>query len=178
MTTIATSALLTRLREVLEDGYGSLRTIAAATYGGNLPEDFTGQGDSVRSLGQPQVECLITKITRSPSSPILKSNVALYELDVRVRIVRRMSADLAVSETARDAVKAAASTDADVITQALSWPGNLTTTQAGASTGVVSGMLSHRESSTTVSGVVEDGASIVETLHLFTGTIQSAPPVS
>ena len=178
MSYIGTAALQTRLREVLEDGYGSLRTITADTYGGNLPEDFTGQGDSVRSLGQPQVECLITKGARSPSSPMTKSNVALYLVDVRVRVVRRLSADVQISETARDTIKAAAAADIDVIAQALGWPGNLTTTSAGAATGLVSGLLTHKESSTDVRSVVEDGASIVETLHLFTGTLQSAPAVS
>lgn len=178
MTTIAVNSLMVRLREVLEDGYGSLRTVAADTYGGNLPDALTSMGDSVRSLGQPQVECLITGIERSPSSPMLLGNAALYKVDVRVRVVRRLSADLSVAEAARDAVKAAAATDADVIAQVLSKPGNLTATEAAAATGLVSGMLSYRSSSLTVTSVVEDGSSVIESNHLFQGTIQSAPPVS
>lgn len=178
MSTISTAALQIRLREVIEAGFGTTRTIAAATYGGNLPEEFSAQGDSVRAVAKPQAEALIEAIRRSPSSPSIVSNVALYEVDVRVRVVRRLTADQQVTAAARDTVKAAAAGDADVLVQALSWPGNLTQTQAGAATGLRSGMLAYRESQTTVRPAVDDGASVIETNHLFTGLMQSAPPVS
>lgn len=178
MTTISTAALHVRLREVLEAGFGSVRTITADTYGGNLPEEFSAQGDSVRAVAKPQTEALVEAIRRSPSSPSSMSNVALYEIDVRVRVVRRLTADQQVNATARDLVKAAAAGDADVVVQALTWPGNLTQTQAGTATGLRSGMLAYRESQTVVKPAVDDGASIVETNHLFTGLMQSAPPVS
>ena len=178
MTVISTAALQVRLREVLETGFGSTRTITAGTYGGNLPEEFSAQGDSVRSVAKPQAEALIEAVRRSPSSPSSMSNVALYEIDVRVRVVRRLTADQQVNSTTRDTVKAAAAADADVLVQALTWPGNLTQTQAGTATGLRSGMLAYRSSETVVRPAVDDGASIIETNHLFLGLMQSAPPVS
>lgn len=178
MAYVATNALQTRLREVLQDGAGSLRAITANTFGGNLPDGFSPNGDAVRSVALPQVECLISDIERSPNSPPLVGNVALYKISVRVRVVHRMPSWAQVSETDRDAVKANAAEAADQIAQALSWPGNLAATSGGTSTGLVSGMLSHIKSATQPVSVVDDGAAILATEHLFTGTLRSAPAVS
>lgn len=178
MAFVAFDALADRLREVLEAGAGSLRAITADTYGGNLPDGFSEMGDSVRSVGLPQVECSIEKIRPSASGHSIVGSVLLYDFDVRVRVVRHLPADVQVNGAARDAIKYAAATDADVIRQALSWPGNLTATAGGAATGVLSGMLMHRESELETRPAVEDGAAIVETIHTFFGVIKSAPALS
>lgn len=175
MSYLATDKLAIRLREVLEAGYGSARTITAATYGGNLPDGLTEMGDSTRSVGQPQVEATITGVKPSASGHAIIGSVLLYDVDVRVRVVRQVQADLLANGAARDVVKAAASTDADVLRQALSWPGNLMQTHAGDATGLCSGMLMHRESRVEMVPAVEDGAATISTEHLFHGVMKSAP---
>lgn len=178
MSYIAAQALYDRLREVLQAGAGSLRQILAGTYGGDLPDAFTPMGDAIRAVAKPQVECLIGTMERSPSTPVLMSNIALYRFEVRVRVVHRVPIWAQISEADRDIVKANAALAVDVITQGLSYPGNLSQTAGGTQTGLVSGMLSHVKSTTQPLAVVEDGAALLETEHLFQGTIQSAPAVS
>lgn len=178
MSYLATDKLQIRLREVLEDGYGSLRTITADTYGGNLPDGLTEMGDAIRSTGRPQVEASIEGLRPSAAGHAIIGSVLLYDFDLRVRVVRKLGADLLTNGAARDAVKAAAATDSDVLRQALSWPGNLTTTQAGDATGLLSGMVVHRESKTEMRPAVEDGAATLETEHLFFGVLRSSPAVS
>ena len=178
MSYIATGALQVRLREVLEDGLGSLRTITAGTYGGNLPEGMDPSHEAVRALGEPQVEALITNQRRSPNSPPTYSNLALMQFDCRVKVTRRLGAVEQLDGAARDVVKAAASTDADVISQALGFPGNLLTTSGGTPTGLVSGLLSWVESRVEPISTDENGTAIVRTEHMFTGTLTSAPATS
>lgn len=178
MAYVATEPLLNRIREVANGGLGSLRTITAAAFGSNLPDEFSPMADAVRALAAPQVEPLIEEIERSPSSPPLVGNVALYRIRVRVRCVHRVPGWYQIKASERDDVKGAAAQAADQLAQALSWPGNLTATSGGTPTGLVSGMLSYLKSTIAPVSVVEDGAAVIATDHLFTGTIKSAPAVS
>jgi hypothetical protein len=172
---LSTDALQVRLREVLEAAAGTLRTITAATYGGNLAEELTPDVQAVRSLALPQIEALITDIERSPSSPPTLSNVALYKLAVRVKVTRRLTAAAQLVGATRDLAKSAAARDADVLNQALGFPGNLRATNAAAQTGLVSGLLTHEKSTITVRPTDDDGTAVIDTDHRFTGTIQSSP---
>jgi len=175
MAYIATGNLLVRLREVLEAGYGAIRVIPASTYGGNLPASFSADAEAIRALGVPQVEAEIPEQLRHPSSPPILSNVAYQAITVVVRVVRRLGAVEQLTGSARDIVKAAAATDADVIRQTLEYPAQLLTTDAGAATGLVSGMLTWAKSTTGFATTTDDGTAIVRTEHTFTGSLRSVP---
>lgn len=178
MAYLAASAIQTRVREVLQEGAGALRSITAGTYLGDFPEGETDM-DAARAVvvkARVEARCLSTR--RSKASPPLYSNLALYEQTWRVRVQRIVERLAQVDDDVRDAAKALAFQDVDVITQALSMPGNLTATAAGTSTGIVSGLFTHIESTSDVRGPVDDGASIIETDHLFTCVVRSAPATS
>ena len=177
MSYLAIDALATRVREVLAGGFGSLREITADTYGTNLPAGFSVGGDAVRAIGQPQIEATIGELTRSPSSPPTLGNLALYDVTLHVRCVRRVSADIQLDAAARDAAKAAAAVDTDVIAQALGYPGNLTATSGAAQTGLISGCFRHVVSRVEYLPSTDDGASIIEGVHEFAGVMRSAPEV-
>lgn len=178
MAYVATDKLLVRLREVLEAGAGSLRTITAGTFGGNLPASFSADAEAVRAIGVPQVEAEISEQVRHPSQPPILSNVAFQLITITVRVVRRLGAVEQLDGAARDVVKAAAAADSDVIRQALEWPAQMRTTDAGEATGLVSGLLTWVKSATAFATTTDDGTAIVRTEHTFTGSLRSAPATS
>lgn len=178
MAYIAASAIQKRLREVLQSAAGSLRTISAGTYIGGFPEGDGDMENAQAAVEGARIEARVMSVSRSPASPPIIGNVSLYQMRVRVRVQRLLSRDTQVDDTVRDGVKALAFRDADVLCQALGFPGNLSTTTAGTATGIVSGLLSYVDSSSDVRGPIDDGASIIETDHNFTCTVRGAPAVS
>ena len=68
--------------------------------------------------------------------------------------------------------------DADVVRQALEYPGNVAQTIAGADTDLCSGLLLYVRSRVAVSGATDDGAQRVATIHEFTAKAISRPEVS
>jgi len=178
MAYLAASAIQTRLREVLEDARGTLRTIAVGTFLGSAPEGESDMDRARAAVEGATAEALITSVKRNASSPPMLSNVAFYDLTVRVRVTRIVTRTAQIDDSARDAIKAMAFRDADVLRQALGFPGNLTATHAGTATGIVSGLLSYSDSAAAVRGLVIDGSSIIETDHRFTCIAQSTPATS
>lgn len=177
MALIAADAILTRIREACEDGVGSIRVIASTRYYGGAAFDLDDSEESLRGMERPRVEARIGQVRRHTSTPSITSNLALYELDVVVRVVRHLAPDHKLDDDLRDDVKALALEDADVLNQALTWPGNLTTTTGGTATGLISGMLRYASSDPPIIAQLSTGARIV-TEHRFTGIAQVAPAVS
>lgn len=177
MAYLQTAAILTRIREVVEDGAGTLRAISSR-FLGDLPEGLDVTEDMRRALDKPRVESSITSITRSASSPPICGNLIIYELGVDVRVVRTVTPLEQLSDDDRDALRALAAADADYVRQALEYPGNLSTTSGGVSTDLASGMLSFKSSRVVVKRAVNEGAQSVETIHSFTGFALSRPAVS
>ena len=169
---------MTRIREVLEDGAGSVRAITANTYAGGLSSVTNANALGIRSMIKPRVESRIIEMRPHPASPPIGGSLVLRSVTVDVRIVRAFTGRHELNDATRDALHAVASTDADVVAQALTWPGNLTATAAAAPTGLVSGCLRYASSSL---GTVEaDGASDgrIVTTHRFTGIAQIAAATS
>lgn len=178
MAYLAAGPIQTRIRQVLEQAAGSLRTITAGTYLGDFPEGEDDMGSARAVVTGARVEARVTSVKRSPSSPPVVGNLALYELEVRVRVQRLIDRTAQINDTLRDTAKALSFQDADVLAQALGFPGNLSTTTAGTATGIVSGLLSYVDSSVDVRGPLDDGASIIETDHRFTCVARSTPATS
>jgi hypothetical protein len=169
-------ALFIALREVLEKAGGSLRTIPYNTYSGDLPEELSDMEMARRSVCVPRIECTLNT-RRSPSQPLTMGNLFLYAVDLNVRVIRTLEREAQIVDETRDMIKALAFEDAPVIAEALGYPGNLLTTSAGDSTGLVSGLFSYLDSTSDIRGSVDEGASIIETNHRFTGTVRTTPAV-
>ena len=90
---------------------------------------------------------------------------------MKASITRATDATAKVDAATRRTVKAAAVADADIVRQALSYPGNLATTSAGTSTGIVTGMLSYIDSSIQVRFGGDVGARVTS-VHRLRGVVQ------
>lgn len=178
MSVVSTDALYERLREVLEAGAGSLRTITADTFRGGLPEELSDRATAVKALARPRCEAFITKWALSSNTPPRFSSLAIYLFELRVRVVRLLPLVAQLEDADRDAVKALAASDTDLLAQALGRPGNLLTTAGGTPTGVVSGLVSYVSSTATVRLMAADSLSVIETDHLFSGLVTSNPATS
>lgn len=184
MSTWDSAKLVTRIREVLEDARGTLRTIAAGTYAGKLPpgldlneEARRGLSVYATGLGIP-TEARISNIRRSPASPPILGNLVVYDIDVQVRQVFPVNSGAKVDDDLRDSLAAIAASSADVVAQALSYPGNLTTTQAGDATNLISGCLAYDSSDYQWRGAVDEAGGSLEAVHRFRGVVKSAPATS
>ena len=102
--------------------------------------------------------------------PSVICNVGILALEVSVAVTRHVGPEHMATDALRDDVKGLAVDDADVIAQALTYPGNLDRP----TTGIVSGMLNH-EGSAIVLTLPDDGPGRVTTEHKFTGAVQTAP---
>ena len=174
--------LLVRMREVLETGAGTLRTITPGLMG-DLPSGLTQEEEARRGLiplasgaGFP-VESRIVAVKRSAASPPVIGNIALYDIEAEVRAVYPVVTRVTMTASVRDQVYGVAASHADRIAQALGYPGNLTQTAAGSSTGLVSGLLSYVGSSYAWAGDAGKGGTLTAR-HRFKGIAQSAPAVS
>lgn len=181
MATWSAGNLTARLREVLEDARGTLRTIASGTYLGKLPPGLDVNEEARRALavitngsGAP-TEARVVNVKRSAASPPVIGNIALYDIEVEVRQVWPFHSLNKLDDDQRDVTQGLAAAAADIIAQALTYPGNLTTTHAGASTGLVSGMLAYVDSAYQWAGAVNDAGGTLEARHRFKGVVKSAP---
>lgn len=171
MATASTAALLVRVREVLQGGFGELRTIVPGTY---VPGFHEEQGDAAKSFAAipvPRVEVRPTSIARNVASPSVIGSFALYDVELEVAIVRHLNQKHRLSSATRDEVMAAATADGDVVAQALSFPDSLTTTEAGVDTGLCSGLLTYGGSELRVS-LVDGAPGVVESTHKFSGIVR------
>jgi len=178
MAYVQTAYLIQRIREVLEDAYGSLRTITAGTYEGDFPQGLDEAEAQRRSLIAPRTRVNVNVIGRSPYSPPINGSLIIYDLNVTVIASRLLQREAQITPDDYDDVQAASAADADVIRQALEWPGNLTTTSDGHATDLVSGMLSYESSTFPIIGQINDGAQRIEAQHVFSGFLISRPATS
>lgn len=178
MAYIAASAILTRVREVLEDSAGTLRTVPAARFLGDLPEGLSEDAEALRAISKPRVEAAFTAMKRSAASSPVIGSLLLYDVEIAVRIVRVVTTLEQLSDDDRVALQALALEDCDVVRQALEFPGNLTSTTGGTATGLCSGLLRYGASKVVVKRAVNDGAQPIETVHTFTGVVQASAATS
>lgn len=171
MATLDGDAIHTAIREVLEDGTGSVRTISSGRFGGGLYGGQDRRTRAFRALDKPAVETTIAGLRRHSASPPRIGSVGLLELDIDVRIVRHATVESKLDDDVRDALKALAIEDADLVRQALEYPGNLTSTAASVATGIVSGCLTYSDSDVEVD-FTDDASAQIATTHRFTGIVK------
>lgn len=175
---LAATAILTAIREVVEDATGSVRTIADGRFEPGTYSDQARAAASVLALGNARAEVTISGLRRAPESPPVGGSFALYGLDVEVTVVRNFGVAAEVDTDTRVAIRAAALLDADLLQQALGWPGNLTQTSAAVATGLVSGLLRYEGSSPGDFATDSDGNGVLTSTHRFNGIAKVATPTS
>ncbi len=178
MATINGTAILTAIREVLDEGAGTVRNISTARFQADLYAGKDVDGQALSALVKPICEAEITGIRRHPMSPMDLHSMSLLEIDVRVSVVRSGTLKEKLDADARDALKGLAVDDADVVKQALLFNGNLTTTIGGTATGLVSGRLASYEGSTVTVLFSGDTSARIEGLHNFRAVVNVAQATS
>lgn len=169
----SSAAILTRIREVLEDGEGALRTITADTYrpgAGPLRSDAAQATDA---LVKARVEVQIVATEPHPARPPRLGTFTLDIVELEVRVVRSVTGVTALNATTRTALLAAADEDASRIAQALTMPGNLVATEAAAATHLVSGMLEHVGSEIGEPELADGQAGRLVAVHSFRGVVKT-----
>lgn len=125
--------LLARVEEVLCDGAGVARTIAA-------PHRFRRGPQPNQTASEQGTEAMVRKgcyasvINADPMTQPEMHNVLSYRIRVRVEMFYNLP-DAQMHDSFRDAI-AEASTDLHRIRMALCYPGNLDTTASGVATGL------------------------------------------
>jgi hypothetical protein len=177
MSYAAYGAALTRVRELIIGGYGSLRPVTSARFQGDLPDGLLAEEEARRGI-QSEIPIEVAYMGRRPhpSRLVITGSVQIALVDIEVRVVRTFAIDSQLDDATRDDVRAQAMIDAEAIEQVLEWPANLSTTQAGASTG----LMAIKYMGTMPAQVVEEAgqAQVLKTRHQLTATIQSAPATS
>jgi len=171
--------VLTAIREVLDDGTGSLRAIAAGRFTDDLDpsvDEAERQRRGIRSDKPFRVR--ITGQRRHPASPPILGSVILYEIDVEVTVSRTVATIEQLDADTFSVLEALAWEDADAIRQALCTPPNLESTSASAATGIVGDHLRYIDSRGKVVPIQGDGAGRYETIHRFSAGLKVAPTTS
>lgn len=179
MSYLRAEAITTRLREVLEQSSGVLRTVPASRFFGDLPEGLDMGEEIRRAIENPRINANVAGVRRSLASPPVNGNLTIYDFEVEVRIVRIVSTLEQLDDASLELMRSRAFEDVDVIRQALEYPGNLSTTDGGDVTDIASGML--RFVSGTggeIKRMINDGAQQCETLVSFTGVAIARPATS
>lgn len=185
MTTWDAGKLMIRLREVIESSAGTLRTTDTLEFVGGLAPGLDGNEESRRAMRaeasdgfeEVLVESRVLSVKRSAASPPVIGNLALYDIEVEVRAVYPINTKALLTDATRDKVAGYAARHADTLSQALGYPGNLTQTTAGVSTGLVSGLLAYVGSEYAWAGDAGKAGTLTGR-HRFKGIAKSAPAVS
>jgi hypothetical protein len=169
--------ILERVREILEDGYGSVRAINAGRFSGELYEGLPRETQTrLGILSQKPIEASIVEVQRHPQALVVTGSVQIERFILEVRVVRTLETLATVDDNTRDDCKALAAEDSDAIKQALEWPPNLATTQGGTATDCKA--LIHERSSVRLTTGPQGGAATLTTIHRFVGTALSRPAVA
>jgi len=170
MAYVQAQALIHRIREVLEQSAGTLRTVPSGRFQGDWPQGLSDATQARIVFANPRVRVNLESFSRSQYSPPINGNIVIYDIGVSVIVARLFDREKQITSDDYDAVQAYAAEDTDVIRQALEWPGNLTTTSTGSATDLISGMLAFIGPSTNqVVGLIDQGAQRFETTNRFGG---------
>ena len=167
---------LTAIREVLDDGSGSLRTISSSRFADKLPESVHESERQRRGItASKPFRVRVTNVRRNASSPPMNGSVHLLDFDVTVTVSRTIKPLEQMDSDAWATLEALAWEDADAIRQALCTPPNLETTSGAADTNIVGCALRYRDSSGRPTPTQTDGAQRYETTHRLSGILKVSP---
>jgi hypothetical protein len=177
MAYVQAEPIRTRLREVLEQSAGTLRTVPYGRFSGGLPPGLAANEELRRAFESPRVNISIRRAGRNAQTPPIIGNILLDDYEFEVRVVRAITALEQLSDRSRDLIEALTMVDGDILRQALGTPGVLSETENGDATDIVSGLLRWQSSEWRVTRLVDEGAQLLETIHGFVGVVISRPAV-
>jgi len=170
MANINVAAIITRVREIVDDAAGSLRTIASARFGESFAVEMTSTEQSRKAVSGPKYDVRLVSTERHPSNPPVSGSTMIYTVHVEVTVARHLNVSHATIDANRDTILSAAIEDADYLCQALTYPGSMTQTSAAVATGLASGcLLFDGSSSEIVLNEAGGHASLVRAVHKFHG---------
>lgn len=140
MANIAFTAIRARIREVLQDGEGLIRTVTQGRVGGDYWSGAPAEVWKPRALIRPRIDVLIDNYGPHSATGPGNHSLRVYQAEATV-VSAYLLPEPVLGDTARDAAIATAEQDGEVIAQALSWPGNLHATEGGTVTGIIGGCL-------------------------------------
>lgn len=179
MTAVADVAIRRALREVLE---GTATGVRAITPGLLSCDVAVGTGDltlSLRTASTARVEIAVAypMLEDRPQQPI---NVWMRGVEVTLTYSYLLESQ-SLLPTEYAAVKASAASTTDLVAQALAWPGKLSTTIAGAATGIVSGVLMWNGTTVTRDDAARsgqtEGGGLYQLEQRFTGVVLTAADI-
>ena len=140
MATLKMQAIRRAIRECLTGALVSARSPVAGYASDDLFTNAETYTQLARAVIQPTFEVTVNSIGRQEDSPSTVNNILLYNVEASVVVSYKLD-DNVLSPDLFDVAKADAERDVDVFTRALGWPGALTQTIGGVTTGLVSGLL-------------------------------------
>lgn len=167
-------AILERVRELLEDGLGSIRTITSTRFRGGLHDGLPHETQTRLGVeAQKPIEATIVESGPHPQRLVITGTVQIERFVLEIKVVRTLATESQLTDSLRDDVKALAAEDGNAICQVLEWPPNLATTAGGTSTDCKA--LIHEKSSARYVPGKAGGAIALVTVHRFVGTALSRP---
>jgi hypothetical protein len=136
---LASTPILTVVKEAVLGTVGSVRTVPAGTFQYGKHSGLNDDELARRALGLPIFDVELHTAQREPTTTGIFSNFGIYSVALTVSIAYYLSSE--VLEDARETARATALDHADLIIQALTFPGNLRQTSAAVSTRLVSACL-------------------------------------
>jgi hypothetical protein len=136
---LATAAIQTSIRNVLDGTFTGIRDITVGTFKVGSPSE---EAAKALALTAPAYEIEIGGQQEHPATPLSNSaSIAIEMLPITIAITYALPTVAEVS--ARYAIQATIANNANLLVQALTFPGNLADDGAGTpvATGIVSGML-------------------------------------
>lgn len=168
--------VLQAVRDVLDDGHGSLRTIATDRFSDALPEAVAEEEKQRRGLGNPApFRIRVTRIAPNAASAPINSSVILRDFELEVTVSRTLSLPEILNADDMQTLQALCLEDQSAVSQALGTPPNLSQTALGTDTNIAGGALRYLDSRNVVTTSAPDEARRLETTHRFTGVLRVSP---
>lgn len=136
-------AVVQAVREVATGAKGYGRVVPVDRIEEGVFEGLPDSSAALRSLVRTAVDVRMPRTVRTGAVGPQTANREVLAVELDLRLTHAVMHE--VDEDGRHEVRAAAAEDAVLIRRALGVPGQLTTTLAGAPTGIVSGLLLERE---------------------------------
>ena len=166
------TTILRAVRQRLTAGlFPNVRQPVPGTYEPGTHEAQSARERSTRAIVVPRVEACIASVERHPAAPPTICDRYLVRMSVEVRLVRHFALLESVRVEDRERMRGEAATDADVIRQALTWPGSLGVDAGGDPTGLVSRCLVYTSSDVGEIESTGDMNGTLTTTHELTGTV-------
>lgn len=173
MAYVASAAIIKRLRELVQEGYGDVRQVTASRLTGSLLEGLDVDEARRRGLySEKPVQIRLDGLRPHPQRLTDAGNVQIHLLPITIRIVRTIAVSDQLTPDDLDAIEAAALTDQSAIADLMSWPNNLAATEAGADTGIKGA--TSQGATTRVSGTAGETMDITTEIR-FELTVVSTP---